>query len=307
MRVGIAAMVFGMALGLLGTSGADARVYVPGVKIVQEVRTAQGTLRSYQRPGLPPTYWDQSFPALSGDRVTLDALVATGGAELGEVRFLLDSKEVVKLTRGPWRTELDTTGLVVGSHALEVRAKTAPPHAREAVVKAALVIVPNDARTAEPPAQDTEASEQERLSAVIGCLNPDLDSTLDARAEAVLAQPELFYASAGPTAKEFFYTLSRDRKVYYTSPLLPISTLLYLEPAAPGLLSAAGPLRSGAAGAGAPPAAQAKETGAEEAAAAADEVMLTLQVGDGDGHFGPPVWASLQLQPGATVPQEAKP
>ncbi len=301
MRVSIVAIVLAVVAGVCWGNQADARVYLPGVKVVQEVRTPQGVLRSYHRPGLPPTYWDQSFPALSGDRVTLDALVATGGAELGEVHFSLDGKEVVKLTRGPWRTEVDTTDLLVGKHVLEVRAKTAAPHARETGVTAALVIVPRDER-AQHPLAEAGAGEPERLSSVIGSLNPELDAALDARADVVLAQPELFYASAGPEAKEFFYTLSRDKKVYYTSPLLPITTLLYLDPATPDLLPAPNKSEKGTA-------AEVTNQGSSDESESADsgQVILALQVGDGDGHFGPPVWSSLQVQPAKTTPGEAKP
>ena len=88
------------------------------MKIVFEVRTSQGDLRSFHRLGLPPTYWDQTFPARQGDpRVQIHALVATGGAELEEVHVTLDGKQTAALTKAPWRTEVDTKNLSVGGAA----------------------------------------------------------------------------------------------------------------------------------------------------------------------------------------------
>jgi len=290
-----AAGALAVAFLALGAGSALARVYVPGVKIVFEVRTPQGELRSYQRPGLPPTYWDQSFPARRGDRVTLDALVATGGAELAEVRFSLDGKEIAALTKGPWRTEVNTADLAVGEHPLEVKAKTATPHARETAAKGALVLVAADERTARLPAATEGESERERLSVVIGSLNPDLDRALDDRSAVTLAKPELFFASAGLGVKEFFYTLSREGGVFYTSPLLPVTTYVCLEPEKAPAVAGAKAVVPSETLAGAP------------LLLPAGEVVLTLQGGDGAGRFGPPVWAAVQVQPEVVRAQEAKP
>src|SRR5574340_101395 len=169
MQRGIA--VIAALVGLLAGFGqaAQARVYVPMPKVVFEVRTAQGDLRSYQRPGLAPTYWDQSFPALQGDKVTVDPLVATGGAELGSVKVSVDGNAVAELSKAPWRAVVDTAGLALGEHAIEVKAKTAAPHAREGTAQATLTVLPPDERLGKLPAAEATESEAERLSAVIGC------------------------------------------------------------------------------------------------------------------------------------------
>jgi hypothetical protein len=293
-------------MGLLAgfSQAAEARVYVPTPKVVFEVRTAQGDLRSYQRPGLAPTYWDQSFPALQGDKVTVDPLVATGGAELGSVKVSVDGTGVADLSKAPWRTVVDTAGLALGEHAIEVKAKTAAPHAREGTAKATLVVLPQDERVGKLPAAGATESEGERLSAVIGCLDPEIDAALDASATASLTEPELFHASAGPAAKEYFYTLSREGKVFYTSPLLPITTFVLLEPegaAAPAAGAAEGKTEGGQ---------QALHPRPTDTSAGAGmrlapgEVLLTLQVGNGEGRFGPPVWATLAVTPEAETPGE---
>ncbi len=100
-------------------------------------------------------------------------------------------------------------------------------------------------------------------------------------AAVVLSKPQLLFASAGPDAKEFFYTLSRDGQVVYTSPLLPILTYVYLEPAPKP-------------GAAAKPASPSLLT--------PGEVVFSIQVGDGAGRFGPPVGVTLQIQAGEVKP-----
>jgi hypothetical protein len=255
------------------SSRADEEIYVPGVKIVLEVRTAQGHLRSFQRPGSPPTYWDQTFPVVQSDRVTIDAFIATGGAELGEVRIRLDNKLLSTQTSGPWRIETDTSKLALGHHLVEVWAATKEPNSRFRSVTTSFLVVPdNDPLLRVLQGETSEAklpiSDEERLACAIRSRDQKVDqeTTTDAPA-ATVAAPVLFYVSAGPTAKEFFYTLTRDGKVTYTSPRLPLMTHILLEPQKSD-------------GQGQPP----------------GELILTTRVGDGTGRFGPPAWVTVRIK-----------
>ncbi len=277
-----------MALGMLLAVGAvgnraEARVYIPGVKIIFEVRTPQGDLRSYQRPGLPPYLLGSSLSRRAraiGCR--LMRWWPPAGPSWKKCTSRWTARNVAALTKAPWRTEVDTTNLALGEHPIEVKASTASPHSRTTAAKATLVVAAADERAEHAvvlPASDTD---RERLSSVVGCVDPELDRALDDRAAAVVSKPQLFFASAGPGAKEFFYTLSREGQVVYTSPLLPMVTYVYLEPAPK--LAAAAP----------------KPT--SPSLLTAGEVILSIQVGDGAGRFGPPVGVTLQIQP-----EEVKP
>jgi hypothetical protein len=247
--------------------------YVPGIKIVLEVRTPQGELRSFQRPGFPPTYWLQDLPVVRGDKVTIDPMIATGGAELGSVKIRLDHADLTTRTESPWRIEVDSASLVPGYHLIEVWAKTKPPGSKEKSATTTFLVVPqNDSllRLLQPGADQTEppVSQEERLACTIRARGPKVDQDLTATSAATVAGPTLFFVSAGPAVKEFFYTLSRDGRVTYTSPRLPLITSILLEPLTP-----------------------------EGQGLAAGTLILTARAGDGEGRFGAPAWITVNVKP----------
>jgi hypothetical protein len=245
--------------------------YAPGIKIVLEDRTPQGDLRSFQRPGLPPTYWTQDLPVVRGDLVTIVPLISTGGAELAQVRARLDNTALTMPAAPPFRVEVKTADLAPGYHLIEVWAATRPPNARENTATTTfLVVPPSDAllrmmqgEGAEPP----PVSDEERLAAVIHSLDPDVEKEIAASSTADVKSPTLFFVAAGAAAKEYFYTLTREGQLTYTSPKLPLQTQILLEPQNPD-----GP------------------------GLAPGTLILTVRVGDGQGRFGPPAWITVHIK-----------
>jgi len=276
--------------------------YVPGMKIALEVRTPQGDLRSFQRPGAPPTYWAQDMPVVQGDKVTITPMVATGGGELGQLKIRLDNEQLADRTTPPWRVGVDSGKLVPGYHLVEVWAATkggTPPAGGGAQAKSVtttfLVVPQNDpllsvlavGAPTEQPGETGPAvtavgapTDEGRLASAIRSLEPKVDEELTGASSAKIAAPTLFYVSAGPAAKEFFYTLSRDGQVTYTSPRLPLITSIMLEPQT---------------AVGAPT--------AEGQGQAPGVLILTARAGDGEGRFGPPAWVTVHIAVGA--PTEA--
>jgi len=254
-----------------------AEEYIPGVKIALEVRTADGDLRSFQRPGSPPTYWAQNMPVVQGDQVTVTPLVATGPDELKELKIRLDHEEIAVRSEEPWRVKVDTKDMVEGYHLVEVWAVTESAHPRDNSGTATFLVVPQEdpllkalrvgSSQVGPPLTD-----EERLSSEISSRDESVNQSLRGESLATVDEPTLFYVSAGPAAKEFFYTLTRDGLVTYTSPRLPILTHVLLEP-----------------------------VGAEGRGEAPGEVILTVRAGDGEGRFGPPAWVTLKIEAAETA------
>ena len=58
-----------------------------------------------------------------GDKVKLNVFVATGGADLKEIKVRLDNAHIADITTSPWNTVIDTASLGTGSHMLEVWAQ----------------------------------------------------------------------------------------------------------------------------------------------------------------------------------------
>jgi len=263
--------------------------YVPGIKIALEVRTPQGDLRSFQRPGAPPTYWAQDMPVVQGDKVTITPMVATGGGELGQLKIRLDNEQLADRAtpqsahRPPWRVEVDSGKLVPGYHLVEVWAATVgAPTAKgggaegKSVTTTFLVVPQNDPLLSvlEQAGETGPAvTDEGRLASAIRSLEPKVDEELTGASSAKIAAATLFYVSAGPAAKEFFYTLSRDGQVTYTSPRLPLITSILLEPQT---------------AVGAPT--------AEGQGQAPGVLILTVRAGDGEGRFGPPAWVTVHIE-----------
>jgi hypothetical protein len=255
-------------------ASAAQEVYVPGIKIALEVRTPQGDLRSFQAPGEHPSYWAQDMPVVKGDKVTINAMITTGGQELGELKMRLDHKVLVGKPEEPWRAAIDTADLGPGYHLIEVWAATKSPKAKENSATLTFLIVPEndpmlavlkcDTEKAGPPVSD-----EERLSSTIRSRDEKVDKDLGTSAKAGIAKPILFFVSAGPAGKEFYYTITRDGRVTYTSPRLPLPTHVLIEPDA-----------------------------GEGQGQAAGEIILTVRAGDAEGRFGPPAWVTLRIESG---------
>jgi hypothetical protein len=202
-------------------SRAESRVYVPGVKLVLEVRSPDGNLRSYHRPGERPTYWGQDLPVVKGDLLTVDPFVATGGSELEEVRIRLDGDLVSTQVEAPWRYEVNTQDLDVGRHVIDVRVNTQSPGAAHNTASTSFRLLPQSDRFA--------GSAPEALDCAIGSLEPSLDREIAETSSVTLSGPALFFVAAGPRATKFAYALERGGE-RYDARTLPLSTHILIEP-----------------------------------------------------------------------------
>ena len=97
--------------------------YVPGITLVPDVLLADDqTPRSYDTPQ-GPTLWKEGLPVQQGDKLKLNVFVATGGADLKEIKVRLDNAPIADITASPWNTTIDTAPLGTGSHMVEVWAQ----------------------------------------------------------------------------------------------------------------------------------------------------------------------------------------
>lgn len=259
-----------LVCALLCQGLAAGEAYRPGVTIALEVRTPQGNLRSFQRPGLPPSYWTQDMPAVKGDQVTIIAMITTGGAELGSVAIRLDESPLAVPAGSPCRVLVDTNRLEPGYHLVEVWAATKEPKRAENSAATTFLLVP----AADPllqvlnseAAPGPAATDEERLAVAIRSIDPPVDKGLTTDAAATIRADTRLYIAAGPDVKEYFYTLSRDGTVTYTSPRLPVSTQVVLAPQT-----------------------------SENVGLAPGKAIFTARGGDGAGHFGAPAWVALEI------------
>lgn len=270
LRQAFIALAFLLVWALLWQAfAAAAEVYRPGVTIGLEVRTPQGDLRSFQRPGQPPSYWTPGMPVVRGDQVTIVPMITTGGAELGQVAIRLDQSPLTATTGPDCRVVVDTGRLAPGLHLVEVWAATKPQRGENSAATTFMVVPPTDAllqmqsgeAAAGPP-----VTEEERLAVAIRSVDEQVDKDLTTTSSATIRAETRFSISAGPAVKEYFYTLSRDGLVTYTSPRLPISTLVVIGPQADGKVG----LSPG-------------------------KVTFTVRGGDGAGRFGAPAWVTLDI------------
>jgi hypothetical protein len=274
LRQAFVALAFLLIWALLGQALA-AEAYRPGVTIGLEVRTPQGDLRSFQRPGLPPSYWTPGLPVVKGDQLTITPLVTTGGAQLGELTVRLDHNPLAAPVASDCRVLVDTGKLAPGYHLVEVWAATKAPKRGENSAATTFLLVPstdpllqmlNGEAAPGPPVSD-----EERLAVAVRSPDEHVDEELTTTSSATIRAETQLSISAGPAVKEYFYTLSRDGAVTYTSPRLPVETLVVIAP-------------------------QAKDN----VGLTAGKVTFTVRGGDGAGRFGAPAWVTLD-----TVSREA--
>jgi hypothetical protein len=254
----------------LGRAWAASEAYRPGVTIGLEVRTPQGDLRSFQQPGHAPSYWTPDLPVVKGDQLTIVPLVTTGGAELGELTVRLDHSALAAPVGPDCRVLVDTGRLAPGYHLVEVWAATKAPKRGENSAATTFLLVPgadpllqmlHGEAAAGPPVSD-----EERLAVAIRSPDEHVDEELTTTSSATIRAQAQLSISAGPAVKEYFYTLSRDGVVTYTSPRLPIETLVVIAPQA-----------------------------GDNVGLTPGKVTFTARGGDGAGRFGAPAWVTLDI------------
>ena len=108
--------------------------YIPGITIVPDVFLPDGhTLRTYKNAPQGTTYWHEGLPIQQGDKIKVNSFVATGGADLQEIRVTLDNTQIADPKSSPWSAVVDTSQLSVGTHMLQVWAQASgdPPQSAD--------------------------------------------------------------------------------------------------------------------------------------------------------------------------------
>ena len=250
---------------------------VPRLQIDLSVVTADGSPRTFRQagPGGALIPWDTNLPVPQGDQVNVTVKASTGDPDvhLRELRIRLDSTLLAVLPRDrqepsvaeadagaqdappsphEWQLEvqLDSGHLQPGHHLLEAWAVTKRPDRFKSVTTSFLVVptddpllvllLPPGAFDPHPvpiPPPDIRTTEDPALACTIHAREADVEQELKATGSATVAGPVYFFVSAGPAAREFIYTLTRDGAVTYVSGRLPIvsggSTYILLRPPSP--------------------------------------------------------------------------
>ena len=221
--------------------------YVPGITLTPDVFENDGaTARLYPTPTAPgTTLWKEGLPIQQGDKVKLNVFVATGGADLKEIKVKLDNNPLADRTSSPWNTVIDTSTLSAGTHMVDVWAQASgdPPQASEKQLSFFVIkqLVKGDLTThsgggtieTTPP---VNADVPPTLPAYLAGKTIDANATVAVRARAaslpvtsssipvgdstvMVSEPEIFLASPakGSTATKFAYGLVRDGQTILTS------------------------------------------------------------------------------------------
>jgi hypothetical protein len=248
---------------------------VPRLHIALSVVTADGSPRTFRQagPGGMLIPWDTNLPVPQGDQVNVTVSASTGDPDvhLRELRIRLDSTALEVLpgdvnepstadtgaedaaaSAHEWQAEVqvDTGHLQPGHHLLEAWAVTKRPDRYKSVTTSFLVVpiddplllllLPPGAFEPHPvpvPPPDIRVTEDTALACTIHARDTEVEKELTATGSATVAGPVYFFVSAGPTAREFVYTLTRDGAVTYVSGRLPIvsggHTYILLRPPSP--------------------------------------------------------------------------
>jgi len=94
--------------------------YIPGITLVPDVLLSDSQTPRYYNVSPGTTLWKDGLPIQQGDKMKLNVFVATGGADLKEIRVKLDNNSIADITATPWNTTIDTASLSTGYHMLEV-------------------------------------------------------------------------------------------------------------------------------------------------------------------------------------------
>jgi hypothetical protein len=282
-------------------------VSTPQVSIDIEAYAPSGAMRLYSMPN-GSSYWTSDLPIYRGDTVKIDVFVATGADELQHLKVRIDNVPVADLTKAPWTTSLPATTLGLGYHFVEAWVQVSGPkprfatHSMEFMVadppsatvsqptalvmgqeqilsQGQVVTVPLDANamadpaTAPPlPAFLSTAKPDPKAAVSIVLTDPEKNTTLDQKTAVQTSSPivAIVAPTAHSTAQQFTYMLERgSQTVVPATRLFPADSVhIRLQPRTsktPGLLPG----------------------------------LTTIWVWgvDSDGNYGPPVSATVQLQP----------
>lgn len=277
LRVVLAVLAIGMSACLAAAAEAKpeaAQADPPIIGVALQVRTAQGQPRAFDRPGLPPTYWDPGLPVVQGDRVTVAASIDPKQGKLEAVRLRLDNTVLLDRVKGPWQAEVDTARLESGHHLVEVWAETKSPDRFKSVTTTFLVVprgdpllrvlLPEGAGAGQPKLPQ---GSDPRLACQITSANPAVAKALKGTGPVTVEERTLLEVKAGRPGANYVYTLSRSGRVTYISPTIELLTYLELTPRR-----------------------------LDPSGLVAGEVVLAVWVGDGKGHFGPPCRVVLEVK-----------
>ncbi len=236
----IAAVTLVLCL-LVGQAAVAETRYIPGVAIVPEIRTPDGSLRVYATPR-GPMYWSPGYPIPPGDTIKLNVFVSTGGDKLEIVKVRLDNQEIASLTSTPWSVEYPAAKLGTGYHGVEAWAKCVGKHGKTNSATVLLFIGPEGEKV---PTPEEASKDPKRFAlALIGVSDKDLGPELKADQPAVqkainadrpivLDGPVVLKVKLPEGKKKLVYSLVRNWKEEYRSPLLPGDSQIKLRPATP--------------------------------------------------------------------------
>ena len=219
--------------------------YVPGVTLVPDVLLADGQTERTYDTAQGSTFWKEGLPIQQGDKVKLNVFVATGGADLKEIKVRLDNAPIADITTTPWNTLIDTASLTTGSHMIEVWAQATgdPPQSSTKqlsfFVLKQLVKGIQIEQTGGQPVEVTptaDANSAPLLPAFLNGKTPDAGATVSVTSRAAsqplgspttavgadpvtIAEPTVFIVRtpAGSTARQYAYALVRDGQTFLTS------------------------------------------------------------------------------------------
>lgn len=273
-RVALPLAVMLVALPVSGPAQARGKTkinYVPGITLVPDVLLPDG-----QKPRLYPnttpgstsgtaagtTFWHEGLPIQQGDKIKLNVFVATGGADLKEIKVRLDNTQIADLTASPWNALIDTAKMDTGTHMFEVWAQATgdPPQSSTKALSFFIVkqLVGGDVGEQQAGGQPTEGTPQPdpntpaalppfligktvddsatvtigTRSADVPFTGPNSTPTTPAGDAVTVTGPTIFSVRTAPgsAATQYAYALVRDGNTILTSNLISlVSRTVYTD------------------------------------------------------------------------------
>jgi len=213
--------------------------YIPAISLVPDVRLSDGTTSRTYKTEQGVTYWTPTLPVIQGDKVTLNAFVASGGSDVSHIIIRLDNTKIVDRKTAPWTATIDTTQLATGSHFVEAFAEGTGNHPQSSTKTLTFMVIkelpaqykvegsqeqysggqtvglPMNADPTQPPTAPTfliDKPTDEKAQIIVRSRQQNADGLIQAGKTVEIAQPTTFYFSAAldSTATQFAYVMTRN-------------------------------------------------------------------------------------------------
>jgi hypothetical protein len=220
----------------------------PGITLVGDVALSDGqTPENFSTPQ-GAALWDIQHPQPipQGDKLKLNVFVATGGADLSEIKVRLDNTLIADLTAAPWSVVIDTSKLSPGSHMFDVWAQATghPPQDSDASLvfnvramgsaNTGPAMPPPAPLTGPPPVPDIAAGQPTDPNAEVALYyglrqmdntasDAGADTPISAANDTIVVQNPIHIkvraqSAQNSTATQFVYAIVSDGTVIKTSP-----------------------------------------------------------------------------------------